>query len=295
MYTNSSITKKYTYDISFKTQGKIRTIENVVYLGRRSNVLIFGEELFGGEIKKFNLSKKKIVKIYDIEASKYIYKPSELIEYDPTSFTASSSSTSSLGVQYMNENRSGIDFNTYTITELDAYVSFLLENTIEIGVAYHTANTEYENSNFSDSNMEGKGYSLGSAFYIRPSDRIGIRLSVGYYVLSYDGNYFDAYADICGYDCLDISQTGTSFSYGGFAKVYNSKKLSIIPFFNYYMTNTEVEESIGNQSVTITDDWGTLSYGIGIRMGNIAIEPTVFRNEDEEQVYSINFKMIINQ
>ena len=53
------------------------------------------------------------------------------------------------------------------------------------------------------------------------------------------------------------------------------------------MSTSEIAIEVDSESIEDTDDYNSSTFGVGFKLGNLIIQPSVARNKDGEQSYFI--------
>ena len=158
--------------------------------------------------------------------------------------------------------------------------SYVLNGNLEIGVSYDMG--EFKNDDNSDFDFNVDGLSYGGYYHMKENETFPLSIKIG-------GFYGDAKASA---DWLDdagaeIKSNATAFGGGVYKNIYQKDSMTIMGFFNFHSIVTEVTTEIEENayyyasSNTETDDYNSTRIGLAIRNGNLFIEPSIGRNDDE--------------
>ena len=171
--------------------------------------------------------------------------------------------------------------------------SYVLNGNLEIGVSYDMG--EFKNDDNSDFDFNVDGLTYGGYYHMKENETLPLSVKIG-------GFYGDAKASA---DWLDdagaeIKSNATAFGGGVYKNIYQKDSMTIKGFFNFHSivteVTTEIEESayFYASSNTETDDYNSTRIGLAIRNGNLFIEPSIGRNDDESS-FDVTFGFLLPQ
>ena len=184
-----------------------------------------------------------------------------------------------------------IDGGSATTTSIGG--SYVLNGNLEIGVFYNMG--EFKNDDNSDLDFNVDGLNFGGYYHMKENEKLPLSVKIG-------GFYGDAKASA---DWLDdagaeIKSNATAFGGGVYKNIYEKDSMIIKGFFNFHSVATEVTTEIEENadyyaySDTETDDYTSTSIGLAIRNGNLFIEPSIGRNDDESS-FNVSFGFLLPQ
>ena len=171
--------------------------------------------------------------------------------------------------------------------------SYVLNGNLEIVVSYDMG--EFKNDDNSDFDFNVDGLSYGGYYHMKENETYPLNVKIG-------GFYGDAKASA---DWLDdagaeIKSNATAFDGGVYKNIYQKDSMTIMGFFNFHSIATEVTTEIEENayyyasSNTETDDYNSTRIGLAIRNGNLFIEPSIGRNDDESS-FNVSFGYLLPQ
>lgn len=171
--------------------------------------------------------------------------------------------------------------------------AYMLNGNLEIGVFYNMG--DFKNDDNSDLDFNVDGLTYGGYYHMKENETLPLSVKIG-------GFYGDAQASA---DWLDdagaeIKTNATAFGGGVYKNIYEKDSMIIKGFFNFHSVATEVTTEIEENayyyaySNTETDDYNSTRIGLAIRNGNVFIEPSIGRSNDESS-FNVSFGFLLPQ
>ena len=171
--------------------------------------------------------------------------------------------------------------------------AYMLNGNLEIGVFYNMG--DFKNDDNSDLDFNVDGLTYGGYYHMKENETLPLSVKIG-------GFYGDAQASA---DWLDdagaeIKTNATAFGGGVYKNIYEKDLMIIKGFFNFHSVATEVTTEIEENayyyaySDTETDDYNSTRIGLAIRNGNVFIEPSIGRSNDESS-FNVSFGFLLPQ
>ena len=185
------------------------------------------------------------------------------------------------------------DIEGGSATTISVGGSYVLNGNLEIGVFYNMG--DFKNDDNSDLDFNVDGLTFGGYYHIKENETLPLSVKIG-------GFYGDAKASA---DWLDdagaeIKSNATAFGGGVYKNIYQKDSMTIMGFFNFHSIATEVTTEIEENayyyasSNTETDDYNSTRIGLAIRNGNLFIEPSIGRSDDESS-FNVSFGFLLPQ
>ena len=203
-------------------------------------------------------------------------------------FANAGESLISIEGQYFKEDIEGGDVTTTSVGGF-----YVFNGNLEIGISYNMSKAKNDIDSNLDFNIDG--LSFGGYYHMKENETFPLNVKIG-------GFYGDAKASA---DWLDdagaeIKSNATAFGGGVYKNIYKKDSMIIKGFFNFHSVATEVTTEIEENayyyaySDTETDDYNSTSIGLAIRNGNLFIEPSIGRSDDESS-FNVSFGFLLPQ
>ena len=169
-----------------------------------------------------------------------------------------------------------IEGDDFTTTQYGGGVGYFINPNIEVYAGFSLYDEEYDNSEFSDYDINGTQIDFGGAYHYRDAldmngNFLNLRFGAEYSMLTLDSKFFG--------DELDASATNTALMVGAYLPM-TVGGFDVVPFVSFSSNNMTVKLSGYGETVEESETSTGTVLGMGINVGNFVITPLI--NIDDE-------------
>ena len=147
----------------------------------------------------------------------------------------------------------------------------------------------YKNDSDSYYDYDMSGFAFDMGYHIKnPTYPVNIALVGAYMTMSMDADYLDELE-------WTVSGNGTGIGAELYKSVIKTEAYELIPFLGFHSItfNSKIEDSYGD-SLEEDDKSTSVSFGVGIKLKNIFVQPTISQSDGESD-FSVKIGMILPQ